>query len=509
MKNISRNIPDPRLLSAVFVTAVLCFLKFHAATLLDFDEYFHLAVSRIIMHGHFPQSLPFKFSMLGDFYADKDLLLHIIAVPFLFLCKNPVTAAKCTTVLMDAALATAMYAIMARYAGKTASAVLTLGLLSSPLFITYALYMRPATLAILFTVSGLYFMAEKRNIPLLITAMLFALAHISAFTLVFFALLCEGLRKLFYNEFHHDTIAYTFLGLAAGYMIHPNFPLNLATTYINAVLAPLYSHVPGLNTFGGELMPANGNEAMGGAAIIFLLSGFMFWTMFLVRPRISLQTMLFTAAAQIYFVLAMGALRFWHQAVPLALLAAAAFWGDCRREEAQGNSLKIRIVAWTWVALTAVLVLTTIPKSYKAVDERVPVVAPVVEAAQWLHGKLKPGTLIYHTLWSDSHALLLYAPEYNYISALDPVYMMYGRPQLSAISDKLMAGLISDPVKTITTTFGTQYVFTSKGPPFYAQVRAMPGVETLYENNNVAVFRLNPATSVPNTAKNGKPGRHK
>ena len=496
---------DLHLLAVAVVAGVLGFLKFHSPTLLDLDEYYHIAVSRLLLSGHFPHSLPFKFSLLGEFYADKDLLMHLLAVPFLLLVKDPVTAAKCTTVLMDTGLALVLFTIMARYAGKTAAAVLTMGLLASSYFVSYSLYMRPATLAILFTTAGLYFMAEKRKIPLLLTTMLFALAHVSAFTLVFFAFLCEGLRRVFYKEFNHDTIAYTLLGLMAGYIIHPNFPLNLATIYVNSILAPIYAHAPGLNTFGGELLAGRSNDVLSGALLVFALSGFIFWTAFALRPRVSFATVLFTAAAQIYFALGMCAVRFWHQAIPLTLLAAAAFWGDCRREETPENRWRLKLAAGAWTAVTALLILHTVPATFKSLEQRRQFIAPIAEAAQWAHGKLKPGTLIYHTLWSDSHALLLYAPEYTYISALDPVYMIYSNPQAAELSDKLMAGQIQNPLLAITDMFKANYVFTLKAPPFYKQVRAMPGFETIYENDTAAIFKLTVPAQTPQTkAKNHK-----
>jgi hypothetical protein len=482
---------DFSILIPAIVAGWLGFLKFDASTLLDLDEYYHMAITRIILSGHFPHSLPFKFSMLGSLFADKDLLLHIITVPFLAICADPVIAAKCTTVFMDAVLVLTLCAIMGRYAGKTAAAVLALGLISSPLFTIYSLYLRPATLAILFTVSGLHFMVQKKKWPLFIVSALFALSHVSAFTLLFFACLCEGLRWLYTREFNVDTVAYTLLGLVAGCIVHPNFPVNIATIYVNAILSPMYARSGEIHSFGSELFSGSTSFILSANLLAFGFFFFAFWLAAAIRPRISLQTVFFTLSAQIYMVMAMGATRFWHQALPMILFAASAFWGDISELQlspAQGRIKKT--VIWLWLAMTLIMVAITAHDIGPTLRNRIKFVDPVADAAQWLHGKLPPGTVVYHALWSDAHPLLLLAPEYTYMTALDPVYMMYVRPKTAVVYDKLGEGSISNPHDAIINLFQSHYAFILKATGLYKEIKDMPGFEVMYENPGVVIFQL-------------------
>ncbi len=497
---------DFLVLFPALVAGWLGFLKFNAASLLDLDEYYHMAVTRMLLSGHFPHSLPFKFSMLGDFYADKDLLMHLLALPFLLLVKDPVIAAKCTAVLMDTALVLTLCAIMNRYAGKTAAAVLTLGLLTSPLFIMYSLYMRPATMAILFTVAGLHFMVQKNKWPLFFIALFFALAHVSAFTLLFFALLCEGLRWLYYREFNTDIVAYTLLGIVAGCIIHPNFPMNVATVYVNAILAPLYAKSGEIHSFGSELFAGTTNYVLYANALVFGFFSLTLWLTFALRPKISLSTIFFALVAQLYFVLGMGSMRFWHQVLPITLLAASSFWGDLRNMELTPPLKKIlKTAGWLWLAATCLLIAATGRDMGDKIKARVKFIIPIADAAQWLHGELPPGTVVYHSLWSDSHPLLLFAPEYVYMTALDPVYMMYIKPKTASIYDKLGDGLLENPHEVITRLFQSRYAFTLKPLGFYNQVKNLPGFEVIYENSGVAIFHL---TDLPEK-KPPAPGRKK
>ncbi|MFA5162201.1 MAG: hypothetical protein WC421_08135 [Elusimicrobiales bacterium] len=473
---------------AASVLWLLAHFKLRAPVLFDLDEYYHLAVSRRIMSGGFPASLPFKFSMLGEFYADKDLLLHIITIPFLALCREPLTAAKLASLFMDAALLAALFALLRRYAGN-AAAVLGAAVLSSPIFLMYSMYLRPAAAAIILTLAGLHFMAGKRKWPLFAVCALFALAHVSAFTMLFFAVVCEAIRYARDREFCMDTVAYSLLGLAAGYLVHPNFPLIVAVTYINAFLTPFYSHSGLRAAFGGELLPLTTAIALKDNVAVFTVFLIMLWGSFALRPKLSLATMLFTAAAQSYLALAFASARFWHQALPLALLAAAAFWRDIS-ESAPERKRARTLLAGAWIAMLAV----SIPPAFLNVSDRVrrktEFALPVQQAAQWLEGRLPSGELIYHSMWSDSHILMFYNPDLTYINALDPMYMYYVKPKAAEVYDMLGSGMITEQYKVIRDVFGAKYGFTLKIAGFHKRVAPDKRFRTLFENSAAVIFTI-------------------
>ncbi|MDD2772574.1 MAG: hypothetical protein PHP45_02645 [Elusimicrobiales bacterium] len=488
-------------LTAAIVFGVLAYLKISPPVFLDFDEYYHMAVTRLMLKSGFPHSLGwFRFSMLREAYADKDLLLHIITLPFLAVFKNPLLAGKLAAVFMDGIFIAAAAALLRRYAGGFAAAALLAAFLASPVFVTYMLYLRPATLAITLTLLGLHFMAQKRKWGVFIICALFALAHISAFTMIFFAALCEGIRKAKDGEFHQDTLAYCLLGLLAGYIIHPNFPFNLATVYVNAFLAPYYAHLDKTIPFGTELLPAATDAAIRSNIPLFAAAGLMFWAAVTLRPKLSSATLFFIASAQVFCVLAAGSVRFNHQALPVALLAAAAFWGDL---SAAPPSRRVKaLFSCLWLAACAAGIAIAMQTVSERIRQRTSFIGAAQEAAMKLSSFVPPGANVFHSAWSDSHMLALYSPGNYYINALDPIYMHYVKPASARLYDAIQWGALEiDAYTAIKDVFGSEYVYALKISPFYKHNNADNRFKTLYENGGAVILQLRDETVVKTAKK--------
>ncbi|MDD4874762.1 MAG: hypothetical protein PHE15_07335, partial [Dehalococcoidales bacterium] len=220
------RLPKPALVLAIAVALLYVgFLEFLRPVFYDPDSYYHVAVSGFIkncgLHYPFPWA---QFSIFKDSFSDKDLLLHILNLPFLYIFREPVTAGKYALVFQAGIFFIAYAFVLRKYLPDNLAAPFLLLPLASPVFTSYLLQLRPATLANVFTVLGVYFLINKKPGSVFIVALLYSLSHISFPMLVIFAFVCEVLRLFMNKEFFIKNIYAALAGITAGIFIHPNFP---------------------------------------------------------------------------------------------------------------------------------------------------------------------------------------------------------------------------------------------------------------------------------------------
>lgn len=485
------------------VTAALLFAMwrviFGAPTLLEVDSYYHVGVTNILLkHGFINEFEWTQFSLMKNFYADKDLLLHLFIMPFAYFLHNPIMAGKVALAALELGALGALGLLFRKYAGGFAAGLLLLLMFSSSVFNIYFMYLRPGTLAAVFTVAGLYFMAEKRHWAVFIVAVLFSLAHISAFTLVYFALLCEAVRWLREREFYTRNPVFAAAGLVLGLLIHPNFPNNMLTIYVNAFLTPYYASVDKSINFAGELNPNNTKRALyenfpiavGLAALV--LTGF--WQKF----RLSTATAIYLCATGTYIVLAAGSNRFWFAAVPLMIMALASLTRDWRSSNAETTPAeRLNIAILSALALFALVPVLryghaylersmTWQKNYNAEHEK---------AALWMKEHLPPNETVFHPNWADSPHFICLNPKNRYIAVLDPIYTYYWSRQAQHLMQSLEQGTHPDPYTEIKETFKARYVFSMKTNNLYKQLLDDKRFRPLYFGPKSAIFELLSSTA--------------
>ncbi|MDD4005264.1 MAG: hypothetical protein PHW69_08710 [Elusimicrobiaceae bacterium] len=493
-------------LAVMLILCGLWLIIFRAPTLLEIDSYYHVGVANIILRHGFISEFPWtQFSLMKNFYADKDLLLHLLIVPFAFLIKNPVLAGKFALAFMEAgALASFAYLLRKHVNGFLAGLLLIL-LFTSPIFMIYFLYLRPGTLAALFTVAGMYFMVKKRHWPVFIIGALFSLAHISSFTLIYFAVMCETVRWLRDREFHVQIPVFAATGVALGLLVHPNCPNNMLVIYVNAFLTPYYAAVDKSINFAGELNANTTRRAllenfpiMAGLAV-FIMTGF--WNRF----RQSTATAIYLCAAGTYMLLASSSNRFWFPAEPLMVLALASLAAD-RSAAGVKTTRSERINIGLILAVMALLLgySAKYSKNYlvSSMNWQKTFNADHEQAARWMARHLPPGDTVYHANWADSPHFICLNPANRYITVLDPIYTYYWSRQAQHLMQAIEQGNHPDPHTEIRETFKARYVFTATNTGFYKQISRDRRFKLLHASSASAIFELEPPAAPQSKGKN-------
>ncbi len=493
---------------AVLITAVL-----RTTTLMEVDSYYHVGVANIILKHGFISEFPWtQFSLMKEFYADKDLLLHLLILPFAFLIKNPITAGKCALIFMMAGSLAAMACLLRKYVNGFVAGILLILLFTSPVFSNYFLYLRPGTLAAFFTIAGIYFMIEKRHWWVFAAGVLFSLSHISSFTLIYFAVMCETVRWFQNREFHARNIAFAFAGVTLGILIHPNFPNNMLTIYLNAFLTPYYAAKVKFINFAGELAPNNTKKAFienfpvfAGLAI-FMLTGF--WQKF----RQSATTAIYTCAAGTYVLLAFSSNRFWYPAEPLAVIAIASLIADYTKAPAfkftAQEKQNILLIGAFLLCAACFSGINSVKHVRGTIARHQSFNSDYENAARWMAKNIPPGETVYHTVWGDSPYFICLNPANRYINVLDPIYTYYWSKDIQLLMQSIEQGNYEDPYTVIKDTFKARYGFTRKQTGFYdRQLRKDNRFRIVYESADSVIFELKPETKPDSQKKNPQPKR--
>ena len=493
---------------AFFAAAAAAFgfiwvFQFSTPVILDMDGYYHLAVAGFIKKYGFLHAFHWtQMSVMKLFYADKDLLFHVLIVPFTWF--GGILAAKCAAIFFGAVFLAALSYALWRLAGPGIAAALLALAFTSPIFTVYLLYLRPATLAGALTVLGLYFLINKKHYAVGIVTALYTLSHLSAFTMIFFALLCEALRRLVKKEFHQNNVSYAVAGMLVGLMIHPNFPANLFTIYLNGFLTPWRAIVGGNISFAQELYTMPAKDVFLDNFTVFAIFGAMLWVSLCKRLEISFATIFLTASAQVYFVLAMMSTRFWYPALPLALMALASYLRDLRQTDGAGRVYKTLFIAWLAV------VVSLVPRGANHLRDslqfKTGFTQTYEDAALWMRANIPAGETVYHSLWGDSPYFIYFNPKNDYLNVLDPIYMYAWSPNVEALYEALGKGTPDlDAYFYLKKTFRVKYGFTLKAAGFYHLIKDDKRIKMLYDNGPAVVFML---TDEPPPGKSKKSPAH-
>jgi len=490
----SKRWPDIVLIAALCAAIVyFAHLQFSSPVFYDPDSYYNMAVTDSIKaHGLRHQFHWAQFSVFKDHFADKDLLLHIISLPFLYITDNPVTAGKYALVFCGSLFLLVYALILRKYASAGLAALLLLLPLSSAVFSIYLLELRSATLANVLIISGIYFLIKKKTLWLFAVSMILSLAHVSFFLFAAFALICECLRFAVNKEFCLKNIYAVAAGIILGVLIHPNFPNNIFLAYLNSVVIGLYI-IQGVDLgFSGELMPFNTRFAFIDNFGLFLCLGIILWTTVLARKKAGFSSCAWLAAGSIYLAFALFSSRYWCQANILFFIFCASYSKDLLEGE---DRARIRPKIYGLIVFCSIAVLLVLPynlKQFTQLKKYLTLNSSRREAAgRWMRDHIPRGQTIYHSYWDDSAYFMCMNPKNDYINTLDPVYMFYAFPEEFGILDKLNLGRINNPRGILEKVFKIKYGYLRKIEPLYRQiVQDKLDFNIVYADEAGAVFEI-------------------
>lgn len=479
--------------AAAAVIACFIYLDFYSPVLYDPDSYYNIAVSGFIknlgLHYQFRWA---QFSTFKEHFADKDLLLHIVCIPFLYLTDNLVLAGKYSIVLCMILFVLTYLFVLRRYLPESLAAVFLLLPFLSPVFSAYILELRSVTIANILLIAGIFFLITKRPVWLFAISVIYPLAHLSFFTIIIFAVGCEALRHIFYKDPCAKNLYAVITGSILGCVMHPNFPNNFIPVYLNGILVPL--HVAG----GIDLGFSGETKALGAGAVladnfaIFSALIIILWALLRYKKKISFASAVWFTVSGAYLVLALFSARYWYQANAIFFISLASYTGDLLKAGGRAVLLaRIKKLAIFCFVLALPFIAFNAKQLKSFLDYFAATSTHYENIAKWMERNIPENQTIYHSNWDDSSYFICLNPKNNYINTNDPIYMRYIYPREFAIIDDLSMGRVNNPHEVLDKIFKTRYGYLRKAEPLYRQIaNDTKHFKILYENNSGSVFEL-------------------
>lgn len=435
----------------------------------DYDEYFHLGLARELYSG-MPESFRWTpFSLAYEQFADKELLFHVLLMPFTGLAieQAALAGALLGQLLVVGAFAWVLWRLRVARAPVYVLALAAMG----TTFVSRMAMCRPHHGEVGFSILFLgLLLVGAHPLALGAVAAVFGLFHTSGWLPVAFAVMWLLVARLDPDAPPRrrwlDVVA-TGLGWLVGQCLHPAFPYNLRLMWIQnvTVLSKATAGEEELRSqIGSELQPLQSRlipdqwpVLLAAAVLLVLVATREQWR----RPRV-----LFIGGLGILALLT-GLflwLRFFELAAPLTLLAIAL--GTLSPESPARRKAHPRPSnAPVWWAAALILVGSLFTFS-RLRQYHVGRVAPPRPMAEWLAENGRPGERVFTANWADSAPLFYYAPHLESLVVLDPTFFLLADPERFWLYVDIVEGREAEPARAIRERFGARWVTIWKVPGY-------------------------------------------
>jgi hypothetical protein len=425
----------------------------------DYDEYFHVGLAREL-HNGMPASFHWTpFSVAFEHFADKELLFHVLLMPFtgLPIERAALAGAVLGQLLVVGAFAWVLWRLRVDYAPVYLLALTAMGVT----FVSRMAMCRPHHGEIGFSVLFLgLLLLEASPLALAVVAAIFGLFHASGWLPIAFSvlwLLVARFDPAAPPRRRWLDVAATSLGWAVGQCLHPAFPYNLRLLWIQNVTVLSKATTGGqalrsqigseLQPMATPLVPDQWPVLLAAAVLLVLVAVRPAWR----RP----QVLLITGFAMLALFTGLFLwLRFFELAAPLTLLAIAVGSRLSEGSPARRPVAKAILVAVLALILVGGLYTFSQIRSHYRTGQ----IALPRGMAEWLAEHGRPGERVFTANWADSAPLFYYAPQLQSLVALDPTFFLLKDPEQFRLYADIVQGRGIDSARVIRERFGARWV---------------------------------------------------
>jgi len=309
---------------------------------------------------------------------------------------------------------------------------------------------------------------------------------------IILAFVCEALRYIVRKEFFLRNISVATIGVIIGCFIHPNYPNNYISIFLNAILVPFYTITGSGLDFGGEFNTLDTKSTFIDNFAVFFFLNIVLWMKFLTKIKLKFSTIVWWGCSCIYLLLAFLGNRYWYTANALFFIFFASFLRDWKGErEWKSIFIKINSFVVVSVIIFSILLSFKLKKFTEAVSTRAMHNIHYENVSLWMKQYVPRGETIFHAYWSDSPFFMCLNPKNNYLVVLDPVYMFYRYPKEYMVYTDLRKGRISNPQDILKKMFGANYGYTRSNCLLYDQIKSDAyNFKIIYEDDWGVFFKI-------------------
>lgn len=416
----------------------------------DSDTSYHLAVARLLRDHGLLHAFPWTSeSWLARHYADKELLFHLLLVPLAGL--DWVLAARSAGAVLGGAFLAAPYLILRREGVRLAGLWPLVMVASSGYFVMRLASVRPHLLAVPLALLVLWAAARRRLGWLALASAAFPFVHVAWHVAAALALVAEAARAVSGRRPDWRPPAASLAGLAAGLLLHPDFPAILGIWKLvtwDVLLRGAWLGQP-LVALGGELTPFDLAGFLRHALLpVLLLVAAL--ALALRRRREDPLPVAFALAGACWLLLTLGSQRFVEYLAPFSAVALAL--------AARGAARRLAPVALgAGLLFTGLLGLGPI----ELLARRSRDFAPETEAA--LRAAVPAGAQVFTCGWITTGEMMLALPERRFLVALDPTLFYREDPERYLRWWQLVHAPPPGLAAAVRDEFGARFVLCERG----------------------------------------------
>ncbi|MGA8889960.1 MAG: hypothetical protein WB493_00230 [Anaeromyxobacteraceae bacterium] len=472
-------------LAALAAIGVTAFVQFGFAPVpSDADTAYHAAVGRLLAEHGILRAFPWTpMSWLADHYADKELLFHLLFVPFLGL--GWLTASKVVGTLAGAAVLLALYGVLRAERVRFAAAWAFLPLLASSAFLYRFTLVRPHLVSIALALVVLWSASRDRAWPLAIASFLYPWAYVAWYMPLVLVTVAEAARLASGERIRWRPAAVAAGGIALGLLVHPNGAnlIRFGWLVLSRVLVQnAWGGKAGLE-MGGEFdafTPGQWLELLALVAAFCVAAVVLAWG----GRKAPGPALAFSLAALAFGILTARTARFTEYFVPFSVAALA---------------LSLPVAAVSRLAFVP-FALIAVALAYQGREEagllgrlrewpnRVP-----SYVAKVMQREIPPGSRVFTCEWGMTGHLMLALPDRQFLVALDPTLFQAKDPELYALWYASTRRPPPEVARLIRDRFGARYVACFYDPQFEAlnaRLASTPGVRTVLVSDDWNLYDL-------------------
>lgn len=496
--------PNVVITGAVFLlSSLVCFvLLVRLPVIYDADSYYHLAAARLYAEQGVVDSLPWaRFSLLQDRFADKELLFHLLLIPFVrgF---EPTVGGRLFLALLNGGIYTAIARSAMRVWRWQGALVPAWIWIAAIPFASRANRLRPELCALILLFAAITCVARGRSRWLGLVTFVFTLTYTAFHALLGLCVLWCLERFWRTRRFEPGLILWPTVGAAFGLILHFHFPQNL---YFWSVQNVHFFLGAGDLDVGDEILPRGAEQLVYqqlgwwiGLVVLFLAT---------IRDKRSGRSVdeqrrgaggrvdRFAAtavAAGVFGVLFVMMGRFGFYFVPLASLALLEAIPIAGRRGSVFVRLPVGRINTVAVApLLLGLALAIVPglgRVRSTWGELFRDLWPVpyeTDRRQWASHVPAGARVAAH--WGDAEFYVFYAPEARYLNLLDPVFMAVPYPEIYDIQRAVYEDREPDVPLQMVSSLESDWIafWRTPRPGLLARLKADPRAELHYAGRHV------------------------
>ncbi len=505
-------------LLAVFVLCLAVFAYLQPIqAIADPDSWYHVRLTTMMRDGGLVKDFPWtQSSLYKKFFIDHHLLYHVLLLPFVSLITHDLAGAKVATVFFAALSATAVLWSMRQwrvpYWGWAALLLLT----SSPFLFRLSLVKAPS-LAIGVAVVAFYLISQ-RKLGWLFFWTWFYVWFYSAWPLVVFmsgifvamsalGKIEQGLRAVCQEIVAKENIKLLLivaLGVLAGIIINPYFPVNLAylKQIFSMALIPYHTFIG----IGGEWYPMKTfdlPEYLSYPLMVWLIATLM--AVFTLR-RQSTTSRTAWLLALIFLYYTTRARRQTEYLVPWLIISSGLMLRDAGLGNVTWRYLKEKFSSWVplWlkkryiIGVLTLYALIVIPwglshglRLAKALLAQGYGYNIMSGTSYWLKNNTPPGSIVFQSDWGMFPMMWYNNSQNYYLTGLDQTFMYEYDKEKYRQWERVVKGEARQIYHIAREMFGASYLIMEKRTPAMLMwLNRDSRFVKVYEDAEAIVFEL-------------------